>query len=108
MVHVDFTDLKEACPKDNFLFPWINQLMDALARHELLSFMDALSKYNQIRMHQTDEEKMAFIIHRGLYCYRVMLFVLKNADATHQRLVNMLFKDQLGKTMEVYIDGMIA
>lgn len=62
----------------------------------------------KIRMHQTDEEKMAFIIHRGLYCYRVMLFILKNAGATYQHLVNMLFKDQLGKTVEVYINGMIA
>lgn len=51
---------------------------------------------------------MAFIIHSGLYYYRVILFVQKNAGATYQRLVNMLFKDQLGKTVEVYIDGMIA
>ncbi|XP_059315393.1 uncharacterized protein LOC132066002 [Lycium ferocissimum] len=33
---------------------------------------------------------------------------LKNAGATYQRLVNTMFKDQLGKTMEVYIDDMVV
>jgi hypothetical protein len=33
---------------------------------------------------------------------------LRNAGATYQRLVNMMFKDQLGSTMEVYIDDMVV
>ena len=37
-----------------------------------------------------------------------MPFGLKNACATYQRLVNQMFKDQLGDTMEVYIDDMIV
>ena len=36
-----------------------------------------------------------------------MLFGLKNAGATYQRLVNMMFKKQIGKTMEVYVDDML-
>ncbi|KAL5578188.1 hypothetical protein UlMin_019887 [Ulmus minor] len=47
-VCVDFTDLNCACPKDNFPLPRIDQLVDATAGHELLSFMDAYSGYNQI------------------------------------------------------------
>lgn len=43
----------------------------------------------------------------GLYCYRVMPFGLKNAGATEQRLVNKIFKDQIIKSIEVYMDGMI-
>ena len=42
----DFTDLYRACPKDSFPLPIIDQLVDATARHELLSFMDAYSGYN--------------------------------------------------------------
>jgi len=49
-----------------------------------------------------------FITNQGTYCYRVMPFGLKNAGATYQRLVTRMFKDQLGKTMEVYIDGMLV
>ena len=50
---VDFTDLNKACPKDSFPLPRIDQLVDSIAGHKLLSFMDAFSGYNQIFM---DEE----------------------------------------------------
>ena len=59
-------------------------------------------------MDPTDEEKMAFITSQGLYCYKVMSFGLKNAGATHQRLVNEMFVDQLGKSMKVYVDDMLV
>ncbi|XP_077251992.1 uncharacterized protein LOC143891256 [Tasmannia lanceolata] len=45
---------------------------------------------------------------RGTYCYRVMPFGLKNAGATYQRLVNRLFKEQIGRNMEVYVDDMLV
>ena len=45
---------------------------------------------------------------RGIYCYKVMPFGLKNAGSTYQRLVNMMFADQIGRTMEVYIDDMLV
>ena len=51
---VDFTDLNRACPKDSYLLPQIDTLVDSTARHELLSFMDAFSSYNQIKMKEED------------------------------------------------------
>ena len=47
---VDFTDLNKACPKDSFPLPRIDQLVDSTAGHKLLTFMDAFSGYNQIKM----------------------------------------------------------
>ncbi|KAK1580997.1 hypothetical protein Q3G72_002138 [Acer saccharum] len=85
---VNFTDLNKACPKDSFPLPRIDQLVNATAEHETLSFMDAYSGYNHIRMHKPDEEKTAFTTDQGLYYYTVMPFGLKNAGATYQRLVN--------------------
>ena len=58
---VDFTDLNSACPKDSFSLPRIDQLMDSTAGHKLLTFMDAFSGYNQIKMSEKDQEKIAFI-----------------------------------------------
>ncbi|XP_019096313.1 PREDICTED: uncharacterized protein LOC104767301 [Camelina sativa] len=107
-VCVDFTDLNKACPKDSFPLPRIDQLVEATAGNELLSFMDAYSGYNQIMMHKNDQEKTAFITDQGTYCYKVMPFGLKNAGATYQRLVNRMFAEQLARTMEVYIDDMLA
>ena len=37
-----------------------------------------------------------------------MPFSLKNAGATYQRLVNMMFKDLIRKTMDVYVDDMLV
>uniref|UniRef100_A0A2N9F122 Integrase catalytic domain-containing protein n=1 Tax=Fagus sylvatica TaxID=28930 RepID=A0A2N9F122_FAGSY len=79
---VDFTDLNKACPKDSFPLPRIDQLVDSTAGHRLLTFMDAFSGYNQIMMDDTDQEKTSFITSKGLFCYKVMPFGLKNAGAT--------------------------
>ena len=88
---MDFTDLNKACPKDSFPLPRIDQLMNSTVRHKLLMLMDAFSGYNQIKMAEEDQEKIAFITSQGLYCYKVMPFGLKNAGATYQRLVNKMF-----------------
>ncbi|KAJ9557119.1 hypothetical protein OSB04_011733 [Centaurea solstitialis] len=107
-VCIDFTDLNKACPKDPSPLPHIDAMVDATAGHELLTFMDAYSGYNQILMHTDDQEKTAFMTDKGIYCYKVMPFGLKNAGSTYQRLVNMMFKEHLGRTMEVYIDDMLV
>ena len=70
--------------------------------------MDAFLSYNQIRMAPQDQENTTFITDRGVYCYKVMPFDLKNAGATYQRMVDKLFKQQLGRNMEVYVDDMIV
>ncbi|KAM1382296.1 hypothetical protein ACFX2F_034777 [Malus domestica] len=54
-------------------------LIDSTAGCELLSFMDAYSGYNQILMNPPDQEYTTFITNRGLSCYKVMPFGLKNA-----------------------------
>ena len=59
-------------------------------------------------MDPDDQEKTSFITGQGTYCYRVIPFGLKNAGATYQRLVNKMFKKQIGTSMEVYIDDMLV
>ncbi|RDX88229.1 hypothetical protein CR513_30207, partial [Mucuna pruriens] len=104
----DYTDLNKACPKDPYPLPSIDRLVDGVSGQALLSFMDAYSGYNQIRMHPDDEEKTAFITEAGAFCYKVMPFGLKNAGATYQRLMDKVFKEIIGKDMEVYVDDMVV
>ena len=66
--------------------------MDSTSGHELLSFMDAFSGYNQIKMNPKDQVHTSFITSFGTYCYRVMPFRLKNAGVTFQRCVIEVFK----------------
>ena len=59
-------------------------------------------------MNSVDEEHTSFIIDKGLYCYKVMPFGLKNAGATYQKQVNKMFANQIGRNMEVYVDDMLV
>ena len=69
---VDFTNLNRACPKDSYPLLRTDTLVDSTTRHELLSFMDAFSGYNQIKMEEEDQEKTSFVTSQGLFCYKVV------------------------------------
>ncbi|XP_062020894.1 uncharacterized protein LOC133737331 [Rosa rugosa] len=85
-------------------------LVDAVAGHELLSFMDGTAGYHQIPVAEEDRHKTAFRCpgFAGVFEYVVMPFGLKNAGATYQRAMNLIFHDILGKILEVYIDDVVV
>ena len=68
---VDFTNLNRTSPKDSYPLPSIDQLVDATAGFWLMTFIDAFSKYNQIKMASHYEEKTSFITDRGLYATKL-------------------------------------
>ena len=71
---VDFTDFNKACPKDCYPFLRIDLLVDAIAGHILISFMDTYLGYNQIQIFPGDEDNTSFITDQGTYCHKVMPF----------------------------------
>ena len=71
---IDFTDLNKVCPKDSYPLPNIDALVDSASGCRLLSFLDALSGYNQIMMYPRDECKIAFMTELSCYCYKVIPF----------------------------------
>ena len=107
-VCVDFTNLNKACPKDPFPIPRIDQLVDATVSHPRMSFLDTFQGYHQISLALDDQEKTVFITPIGNYHYKVMLFDLKNAGSTYQRMMTRMFEPQLGKKIEIYIDDMVV
>ena len=82
-VCVDFTDLNKAYPKDLFPMPRIDQLVNVIAGHPQISFLDAFQGYHQIPLTVDDQEKTAFVTPIGNYHYKVMSFGLKNAGSTY-------------------------
>ncbi|RDX85075.1 hypothetical protein CR513_33780, partial [Mucuna pruriens] len=104
----DYTDLNRTCPKDPYLLPNIDALVDGASNCGLLSFIDTYSGYNQIRMHPSDESKTVFITDEGNFYYRVMSFGLKNVRATYQRLMDQIFKDHISNQLEIYVDNMVV
>lgn len=70
--------------------------MDETTRAALMSFIDTFKGYHHITIAEEDESKTSFVTLDGLFCYRVMPFGLRNAGATYQRMVNMLFEGLIG------------
>ena len=105
---VDFMDLNKACPKDSYPLPNIDALVDNASGCKVLSFLDAFSGYNQIKMHPRDKSKTAFMTETSSYCYKVMPFGLKNAGATYQRLMDKVLAPMLGRNVYAYVDDMVV
>nr|GEV31964.1 reverse transcriptase domain-containing protein [Tanacetum cinerariifolium] len=75
-------------------------------QEEVGKLMDA-GIIKEIKMAKEDEEKTAFIISQGIFCYSKMSFGLKNAGATYQRQVDKAFQKKIGRNLEVYMDDLV-
>ncbi|KAI0526805.1 hypothetical protein KFK09_002396 [Dendrobium nobile] len=107
-IYVDYRDLNKACPKDEFPLLIPELMVDIASSHAIFSFMDGSSGYNQIKMDPKDERNTAFRIPIGIFCYKVMPFVLKNAGATYQRAMSRIFDDLIHNQVECYIDDLVV
>jgi hypothetical protein len=107
---VDFRNLNRATPKDEYLMPISDLLVDSASGNKVISFLDGNASYNQIFMAKEDVSKTVFRCSRfiGLFEWVVITFGLKNDDAMHQRAMNLIFHDFLRVLMEVYIDDMVV
>ncbi|GKV05833.1 hypothetical protein SLEP1_g17797 [Rubroshorea leprosula] len=105
---IDYTNLNDACPKDCYLRPNIDKLVEAASGNERLSLLDAYSGYHQVPMAPADEDKISFYAGDEIYCYVMMPFGLKNADATYQKMVTIVFQAQIGRNLEVYVDDIVV
>ena len=103
-VCIDYRALNKRTQKDHFLLPFINIILDEVAGHELYTFMDGYSGYNQILIAPEDHHKIAFITPWGMFIYIVMPFGLCNAPFAFQRAMSFIFLDLLHKSMTVFID----
>ena len=68
------------------------------------SVFDFYAGFHQFGMTQRARRISAFITLGGHYEYTRMPFGLCNAPATFQRVMNDIFRDKIGKTMQVYLD----
>jgi hypothetical protein len=105
---VDYTSLNKACPKVPFPLPQIDQIVDSTAGYELLCFLDAYSRYHQIKMKESDQLATSFITPFGMYCYVTMPFGLRNASTTYQRCMQHIFLDHIRQTIEAYVDDIVV
>ena len=103
-VCVDYRKLNAATLTDPFPLPYCDTLLDAVAGHEMYSFLDGFSGYNQIRMAPEDEGKTAFITEWGAFVFTVMSFGLKNGPPSFLEVAQKTFEPYLTDFMRVFMD----
>jgi hypothetical protein len=106
---VDFWDLNRATPKDEYPMSVPDTLINSASGNKIISFLDGNTGYNQIFMDKEDVHKTAFCCPGfvGLFEWVVMTFGLRNAGATYQRAMELIFHDLLDIIMKVYIDDVM-
>jgi hypothetical protein len=103
-VCIDYRKLNAATRKDHFPLPFIDQMMERLARHEYYCFLDGYSGYNQVPMDLKDQENTTFTYPFGTFAYRSMPFELCNAPATFQWCMISIFSDMVERFLEIFMD----
>jgi hypothetical protein len=105
---IDFTSLNKACPKDNFLLPQIDKVVNSVARCKVMSLLDCFSGYHQIYMKEEDKASTSFITPFGMYCFIRMPEGLKNTGWTLSRLTKTVLESQVGWNIFTYVDDIVV
>ena len=103
-VCIDYRKLNTTTRKDHYLLPFIDQMLDRLARHSHYYFLDGYSGYNQIAIALENQEKSTFTCPYGTYAFRRMPFGFCKAPATFQRCMMSIFFDLVEEVMEIFMD----
>ena len=103
-VCVDYCKLYAVTITDAFPLPFTDSVLHRVAGHECYSFLDGFNSYNQIQMHLDDQEKTTFVTEWGVFVAEVMMFGLKTAPATFQRIINEIFDKYIPAFMQVFLD----
>jgi hypothetical protein len=109
-VCIDFHNLNKATPKDEYPMLIDDMHINNASGHRVICFLDGNAGYNQIFMAEEDMSKTAFRYPSfiGLFQWVVMTFGLKNAGATYERIMSLIFHDLLGIILEIYIDDVVV
>ena len=104
---MDYRLLNAKCRRDQYPPPRIEPL-DVLGGAKYFSTIDLASAYNQVEVDPADRHKTAFTTPMGLFEYNRMPFGLSNAPTTFQRLMQIVFRDDLLQTLIVYLDDIVV
>ncbi|GJT12322.1 reverse transcriptase domain-containing protein [Tanacetum coccineum] len=92
-VCIDYRKLNEATRKDHFPLPFMDQMIERLARNEFYCFLDGFSGYFQIPIDPHDQEKTTFTCPYETFAYRRMPFGLCNAPVLNWEKCHFMCKE---------------
>ncbi|RDY11583.1 Retrovirus-related Pol polyprotein from transposon 17.6, partial [Mucuna pruriens] len=107
-VYIDYRRLNQETRKNHFPLPFIDQVLEKLARKSHYCFLDGFSRYTQIHIAPKDQRKTTFTCPFGTFAYTRMPFDLCNAPSTFQCCMTSIFSDLLQQCMEVFMDDFMV
>jgi hypothetical protein len=90
--------------ENHFPLPFIDEMLELLAKHSFFCFLDGYSDNLQIPIHPDDQSKMMFICPYGTYAYRRISFGLCNTSASFQQCMMSIFSEMIEEIIEVFMD----
>ena len=100
----DYRKLSTATKKDHYPLSFVDQMLERLAGHPHLCFLDRYSGYNQIVIALEDQEKTTFTCPYCTVAFRRMPFGLCNPPTTFQRCMMSIFSNLVKEVMEIFMD----
>jgi len=105
---IDYCKLNKQTVKNNYPLPLITDLVDSMDNKRVFTKMDLQWEYNNVRIKERDEWKMAFTIYVGSYKPVVMFFGMTNSPATFQGMMNKILKDMINEEKVVaFVDDVL-
>lgn len=104
---VDYRRLNTKTRKDAFPLPRVDEIFDHLSGAKYFSTVDLKSAYNQVEIDEVDQHKTAFTTPMGLYEYKKMPYGLCNSPATFQRLMHIVFREEMNEKVLIFLDDII-
>ena len=105
---VDYRKLNAITTTNSYPLPIIHDIFSNIAKRghqpRYFSALDLASGYWQVPMYEDHIHKTTFTCHLGLYSFLRLPFGLKNAPASFQSMMDLIFGDQIDKHMAVFID----
>jgi hypothetical protein len=104
----DYRKLNDMTIKNCYPLPLISELVDTLQNAKYFTKLDVRWGYNNIRIKEGDEFKVAFCTNCGLFEPLVMFFSLTNSPATFQTMMNDVFKVEISQgNVLIYLDDIL-
>eukprot|EP00798_Chlamydomonas_sp_ICE-L_P023881 gene23881-biopygen18387 len=104
---IDYRKLNKVTIPNRYPLPRIDDLFDQVRGAKVFSNLDVRNAYHNIRLHDSDVPKTAFITPMGLYEFKVLPFGLANAPSAFTKVMNTVFCDLIGKFVVIYLDDIL-